>query len=115
MDSGLRSWLGTPVARFVLMIVATILFNFGLFFILNFLAPLITGIIIGFLNAKIEDGVVVSFTGTLISYFILFTISEWIQGFNNAAIDIAIAILIMASIGSIGGALGSMIATKAKN
>ncbi len=115
MASSKKSWLDASVTRFGMMVIATILFNFGLFFILNFLAPFVAGFIIGFLVAKIRDGVVVSFTGTLTSYFIIFTISEWFQGFSSAPLDVFIAILIMVAIGSVGGIIGSLISTKTKN
>ena len=101
--------------RLMLMIIATVLLNFGLFFVLNFLAPLITGIIIGFLVAKIRNGFVVGFIGTILSYIIVFVLSEWFLGFPSAPLDVAIAVLIMGSIGAAGGLIGSIISTKVRS
>lgn len=96
------------------MVIATILLNFGLFFILNFIAPLVTGLIIGFLITKIKDGVAVSFLGTVLSYCIVFVISEWFLGFTNTPLDIAVAVLIMGVIGAGGGLIGSLISTRTR-
>jgi len=98
--------------RLLLMILATILLNLGLFFVLYFLAPLVTGIIIGFLVAKIRDGFVVGFIGTIFSYILVFVLSEWVLGFTSAPLDVAIAVLIMGVIGAAGGLIGSAISTK---
>jgi hypothetical protein len=99
----------------MLMVLATVLLNFGLFLILNFLAPLVTGIIIGFLVAKIRDGVAVGFVGTILSYCIVFIISEWFLGFSNTPVDIAVAVLIMGAIGTLGGLIGAIISTKVRS
>ncbi len=112
MESRSASWLDAPIVRLLLMILATVLLNFGLFFILNFLAPLVTGIIIGFLVAKIRDGVVVGFIGTILSYIIVFVLSEWLLGFTSAPLDVAVAVLIMGTIGAAGGLIGSVISSR---
>lgn len=114
MENSSKSKLDKMSVRFAMMILVTILLNFGMFFILNFLAPLITGVIVGFLLVKIRDGISVSFSGTIISYFIIFLISEWFLGFRNTALDIAIAILIMGILGTAGGIIGSIISVKVK-
>jgi hypothetical protein len=94
------------------MALVTILLNFGLFFILNFLAPLVTGLVVGFLVVKIRDGVSVGFIGTILSYCIIFVIAEWFVGFTTPLLDVAIAVLIMGGIGAGGGLIGSLISTR---
>lgn len=115
MENSPKSKLDSISVRFAMMILVTILLNLGLFFILNFLAPLVTGVIVGFLLAKIKNGISVSFSGTIISYFIIFMISEWFLGFSNTPLDITIAILIMGIIGTAGGIIGSIISVKVKS
>lgn len=114
MENSSSSWLDVPVVRFVLLVLATILLNFGLFFVLNFLAPLVTGCIIGFLVAKMRDGLIIGFVGTVLSYSIVFVISEWFLGFTNTPLDIAIAVLIMGFIGAFGGLIGSLFASRTR-
>ncbi|MHA1963151.1 MAG: hypothetical protein ACW97G_01075 [Candidatus Thorarchaeota archaeon] len=115
MENEPRSWLDATITRFALMVLATVLLNFGLFFILNFLAPLVTGIAVGFLLVKIRDGVVVGFVGTLLSYTIVFVISEWFLGFSSNPLDVVMAVLIMGGIGTFGGLIGSLIATRTRS
>lgn len=115
MESDSSSWLDVPVVRLTLMVLAVILFNFGLFFILNFLAPIVTGVIVGFLIVKIRDGVAVGFLGTVLSYCLVFLISEWFLGFTTPLIDVAVAVLIMGGLGAGGGLIGSLISTRMRS
>ena len=115
MESKSSSWLDVPVVRLALMIVATILLNFGLFFILNFIAPFVTGLIVGYIVSKIRDGFIVGFVGTALSYLLVFLLSEWLVGFGTALIDVAIAVLIMSVIGACGGVIGSFVATRVRS
>jgi hypothetical protein len=112
MESKSSSSLDAPIVRLSLMVLVTILLNIGLFFILNFLAPLVTGLIVGFLIVKIRDGVAVGFIGTILSYSIVFVIAEWFIGFTTPLLDVAIAVLIMGGIGTGGGLIGSLISTR---
>ena len=115
MESDSSSWLDVPVVRLTMMVLAVILFNFGLFFILNFLAPIVTGVLVGFLIAKIRDGVAVSFLGTVLSYYLVFIISEWFLGFTTPLIDVVVAVLIMGGLGAGGGLIGSLISTRMRS
>nr|KXH74165.1 MAG: hypothetical protein AM325_06705 [Candidatus Thorarchaeota archaeon SMTZ1-45] len=112
MESGPKSRLDSPSVRFGMMILVVILLNFGFFFILNFLTPLVTGVIVGFMVARIKNGITISFIGTIFSYFIVFLVSEWLLSFRNNPLDVAIAILIMGLIGAAGGLIGSIISIK---
>lgn len=89
------------------MIVTTILLNFGLFFILNFLAPLVTGLIVGYIVAKYIDAIVIVSIGTALSYFLVFLITEWFLDFVYKPEDVIFAVVIMLGIGVLGGAIGS--------
>jgi len=115
MKNKSNSLLDTPIVRFVLMIFATILLNIGLFFILNFITPLVTGFVIGFILVKIRDGVGVSFLGTVISYSIIFAISEWFLGFTSQPFDVIVAVFIMGIIGAAGGLIGSLTSTRIRS
>ena len=112
MESGYSSWLDVPVVRLTLMVFVVILFNFGLFFILNFLAPIVTGVIVGLLIAKLRDGVAVSFLGTVLSYSLIFSISEWLVGFTTPLIDVVVAVLVMGGLGAGGGLVGYFTSTR---
>jgi hypothetical protein len=114
MERTSKSRLDEPVVRFLLMVVVVILLNFGLFFMLNFLAPLVTGLIVGFLAAKIQDGLVIGFVGTALSYCLVFLISEWFLNFSTPIIDVIGAIIIMGAIGALGGLIGSFISSKTR-
>jgi hypothetical protein len=86
-----------------------------LFFILNFLAPLATGFVIGFIIGKIPDSLAISFIGTVFSYCIVFVISEWFLGFTNSPLDIAVAVLIMGVLGITGGVIGSLTSSRIRS
>jgi hypothetical protein len=94
------------------MCLAVILLNFGLFFVLNFLAPLVTGFVIGYIVAKMRDGVAIGFVGTALSYILVFAISEWFISFSTPVGDVVVAIIIMALIGASGGLIGSFISSR---
>ena len=115
MESDSSSWLDVPVVRLTLLVLVVILFNFGLFFILNFHAPIVTGLIVGFLISRIREGVAVSFLGTVLSYFLVFVISEWFLGFTTPFIDVAVAVVIMGVLGAGGGLIGSLISTRIRS
>ncbi len=112
MGNSSTSLLDAPVVRLALMVLVTVLLNFGLFFVLNFLAPLVTGFVVGYLIAKIREGVIVGLIGTILSYCLVFVISEWLVGFTSAPLDVVIAIFIMGAIGAFGGLAGSFLATR---
>ena len=114
MASSSNSWLDSPAVRFVFMVLAVVLLNFGLFFLLNFLAPLVSAMIIGYVVARIRDGVAIGFVGTALSYILVFVITEWFIGFSTPIIDVVGAVLIMSAIGAVGGLIGSAISSRAR-
>ena len=107
-----RPLLDTPSVKFLLMVIVVILLNFGLFFMINILAPLVTGFIVGYLVARIRDGVAIGFIGTALSYLLVFLISEWFLNFSTPIFDVISAIIIMALIGAVGGLIGSFISSR---
>jgi len=115
MQNKPKSLLNRPITRVTLDIVAAIFLNIGLFYILNILAPLVVGIIIGFATSKVKDGVVITFVGTCLSYCIIFIISEWLQGFTSAPLDVAIAVFIMGLMGALGGLIGAYTFTRVRS
>jgi len=115
MENNSLSRLDIPAVRLVLMVLVVIMLNFGLFFILNIITPLAAGIVVGYLSVRIRDGVIVSFLGTILSYCIIFIISEWFLGFTTPAIDIIIAVLIMGLLGASGGLIGAFISSRTRN
>jgi hypothetical protein len=107
MERRSEASLKSPSVTFVLMIVVTILLNFGLFFILNFLAPLVTGLIVGYIIAKYTDATVIAGIGTALSYLVVFLITEWFLDFAYKPEDVIFAVVIMVGIGVLGGVVGS--------
>jgi len=112
MTSSSRSWLDSPRVRFVFMVLAVILLNFGLFFILIFFAPFVAGLIVGYIIAKTRDGVVIGLIGSALCYILIFTLTELLTGFSTPIIDIVGAVITMGLIGAVGGWIGSFISSK---
>jgi hypothetical protein len=83
--------------------------NIGLFFVLVFFAPLVTGLIAGYLHEKTREGSFVGFVGAILSYFALMFVTEYLTGFPTDPLVILAAILIMGIIGAVGGFLGVLI------
>ena len=107
MERRSESLLNSSSVIFVAMTVVTILLNFGLFFILYFLAPLVTGLIVGYIVAKYRNAIVIVFIGTALSYFLVFFITDWFLDFAYKPEDVIFAVVIMSGIGVLGGAIGS--------
>ena len=94
------------------LIAAGILLNLGLFFVLAILAPLVVGIVCGYLSSQWKDGVFISFVASTIAYSLIFAVTQLLPGFTTDLFAIVIAVLIMSTIGVIGGILGSIIKTR---
>jgi predicted membrane metal-binding protein len=112
MENNSASWEKKTRVRYTLLIIVIVLLNFGLFFILNLIAPLAVGLFVGFFIAKPKDSLATTFFGTTLSYSIVFLITEWYLGFANAAIDVVIAVIIMGVIGTVGGLIGAILSIK---
>ena len=114
MESRPRVLSDRPITRMLLLILVAILLNTGLFFLLNVLAPLLSGCIVGFLASKMRDGMAATFIGTILSYSIIFIVSEWFLGFPSTPFDIATAVLIMGVIGAFGGLIGANVFSRTR-
>lgn len=112
MERSPNSLLDKRSIRFALMVIVTLLLNFGLFFILNFLAPFVSGLVVGYIITKYTDAIAATYIGTALSYFIIFFITEWFLGFTNNLSDIVFAVIIMGGIGVLGGLIGAILGKK---
>ncbi|TFH08969.1 MAG: hypothetical protein E4H14_05380 [Candidatus Thorarchaeota archaeon] len=84
---------------------AGILLNLGLFFVLALFAPMVVGIVCGYILGKKRNGILTGFLGAVVSYALMFIVT----GF---AVDIAVfgtAVLIMSLIGGAGGFIGAVL------
>lgn len=84
---------------------AGILLNLGLFFVLALFAPLVVGMVCGYILGHKRNGILAGFLSAVLAYSLIFIVT----GF---AIDIPVfisAVLIMSSIGGIGGYIGILI------
>ena len=108
------SRLDLPVVRVILMILAAVMLNLGLFFILAFLAPLVSGLVVGFFLEKSKVGTLAGFMGGLISYSAILLITEYLTGFATDPLTLVSAVLLMALIGALGGLLGAVIRSRSK-
>ncbi len=108
------SRLDSHVMRIILMILAAVMLNLGLFFILAFLAPLVSGLTVGFFLENSKIGSVAGFTGALVSYSAILLITEYLTGFSTDLLTLVSAVLLMALIGALGGLLGALIRSRSK-
>ena len=108
------SRLDSYEVRIALMILASVMLNLGLFFILAFFAPLVAGLVVGFFLERSKIGSVAGFSGALISYSTILLITEYLTGFATDPLTLVFAVLLMALIGAIGGLLGAIIRSRSK-
>lgn len=104
--------LTNPVNRFnddtirvLAIIVAGILLNLGLFFILAIFAPLVVGLVCGYILDYKRNGIIAGFLSAVFSYSLIFAVA----GFATDIIVFSVSILIMAIIGAVGGFIGARI------
>jgi len=91
------------IVRVFALIAAGILLNFGLFFILSILTPLIVGLVSGFFFFRYREGVSVSALSAVVSYSIIFIVTATM---TIDILAISSAVMIMAVLGVFGGILG---------
>ena len=96
------------------MILAAVMLNLGLFFILAFFAPLVAGLIVGFFLEKYYIGSLTGFIGALVSYSVILLITEYLTGFVTDPLTLVSAVLLMSLIGALGGLLGAVIRSRSK-
>jgi len=91
------------VVRIFALIAAGVLLNFGLFFILSILTPIIVGFISGFFFYRYSEGALVGTLSAALSYTIIFIVTS---SMTMDILSISSAVLIMSILGLFGGILG---------
>lgn len=96
------------------MILAAVLLNIGLFFILAFFAPLVAGLVGGFFLERSKIGAISGFIGAFLSYSAILLMTEYLTGFPTDPLILVSAVVLMGLIGALGGFLGSWIRSRSK-
>ncbi|TFG32282.1 hypothetical protein EU528_03860 [Candidatus Thorarchaeota archaeon] len=84
---------------------AGILLNLGLFFILVLIAPLLVGIVCGYILGSKRNGILTGFLSAVFSYSLIFVGT----GFATDIPVFGTAVLIMSLIGAAGGFIGALL------
>lgn len=100
-----RDQFNANAMRLFAITAAGILLNLGLFFILALFAPLVVGMMSGYILGHKRNGIISSILSNFFSYSLIFNVT----GF---ATDLAVfisAVLIMCVIGVVGGYIGAIL------
>lgn len=108
------SSLDSQWERFILLILAAVLLNVGLFFILAFFAPLVAGLVVGFFLGKSKTGSLAGFLSAFFSYSGILFLTEYLTGFSSDVLILVSAVVLMGLIGALGGLLGAIIRNRSK-
>jgi hypothetical protein len=108
------SILDSATTRIGLLILAAVLLNLGLFFILAFLAPIVAGIVVGFFLERKDIGTLAGFLGALFSYSGILFVTEYLTGFSTDFITLVAAVALMGLFGALGGLLGAFVRSRSK-
>jgi hypothetical protein len=100
------------IVRVFALIAAGILLNLGMFFVLSVFAPLVIGLLSGFFFTRYQKGILTGFVSALIAYAIIFIATSFTTMDVFATI---IAVLIMAFLGAMGGAIGVYLHSRTVN
>ncbi|MHA2179480.1 MAG: hypothetical protein ACXAAO_09390 [Candidatus Thorarchaeota archaeon] len=106
------SRLDSEWGRISLLILVAVLLNIGLFFILAFFAPLVSGIVVGFFIGNMKKGSFAGFIGAFLSYSAILLITEFLTGFATDILTLVSAVLLMGIIGALGGLIGVWIRSR---
>lgn len=87
------------------IIAAGILLNFGLFFLFALFAPLIVGIVCGYILGQKRNGILAGILSAVFSYSLMFSVS--VVGYD--IFSLITAVLIMSFLGGIGGYMGALL------
>lgn len=96
--------LNDETMRAFAMVAAGILLNLGLFFVLALFAPLVVGLICGYIVGHQRNGVIVGILSAMFSYSLVFIAT----GFATDLVVFSSAVLIMCIIGGVGGFIGTL-------
>jgi hypothetical protein len=87
------------------IMAAGILLNLGLFFILVIGAPLVVGVVCGYIVGDRKNGIIASVLSSIIAYALIFTVT----GYATDIPAFVTAILIMCVIGAVGAIVGAYV------
>jgi hypothetical protein len=93
---------------------AAFLLNLGLFIVLFVITPLASGFVAGYLLQNSRDGWTSGLVGSTLAFSSLFLATEAIIGFSSQAFIVIAAVLLMASLGALGGLLGGYLSSRTK-
>ena len=99
----------SKLERVILLVLAALLLNVGLFIVLVIFAPLVSGLVVGYLIGESKTGTTVGFIGALFSYSAIMQVTEYLTGFPTDPLIILSSVLLMGVIGALGGLLGGWI------
>ena len=97
--------LDNKAIRVFAIFAAGILLNLGLFFVLAIFAPLVVGMVCGYILGQKNYGTLTGFLSAIAAYALIFVVT----GFAVNLLDFSGAILIMSVIGGVGGYLGAIL------
>jgi len=100
------------IVRVFAFVAAGILLNFGLFFVLSILTPLVVGLVSGFFFFRYRVGAFVGTLSAATAYSIIFIVTAT-TAFDFLTISSAVAIMIV--LGAIGGILGVLARHRTSN
>lgn len=90
------------------IIAAGILLNLGLFFILALFAPLVVGMVCGYILGHKRNGILAGFLSAVFAYSLIFIVT----GFATDIPVFVSALLIMSFLGAVGGYIGALVQKK---
>ena len=103
--SSTKNPLDDNFVRFLAVIAAGILLNLGLFFVLALFAPLVVGIVCGYILSHKRNGILSATLSAGFSYSLIFIVT----GFSSDMPAFVAAVLIMCIIAALGGYIGAIV------
>lgn len=113
--------LRTPFFRFVAITVAGALLNVGFYFMLFIFTPVLSGLIVGFILAKIKEGAISGFLSSVLSFLPLLLYVAPLLLIENPVSDtsafyvaLVFYALVLSLFGMLCGILGSAIGRRVR-
>ncbi|UCH04648.1 MAG: hypothetical protein JSW05_00355 [Candidatus Thorarchaeota archaeon] len=102
----------TELVQILGIVAAVALLNVGLYVVLYILAPLVAGIIGGYLLEKPWRGLAVGLVGSTVTYTPLLAFLDSFQGTASDPLVLLQAALILSVIGAVGGLFGGVLRSR---
>lgn len=102
----------TELVHILGIAAAVALLNAGLYIVLYVLAPLVAGIIGGYLLGRPEGGLIVGLVGSMVAYTPLLAVLDFVQGAASDPIVLLQAALILSAVGAVGGFIGGVLRSR---